>query len=159
MIRRKTQLKRTPLKRSASRMPRIKPERAAQKREYAKRLALYLFAHPLDMVTIFMHRFDEAEVIFAARDWWRGKPFVYRGITIQWSDQVHHRNRGRGARLNDERWWLATALASHQFVELNAGLARQLGLLLPAQADAEGRWGDGNQALPTPELMKARAAR
>ncbi len=99
---------------------------------------------------------DEAEVIALGRGCsaWVTVPAAGGGdFMIGRSDQIHHRNKGRGARLNDERWWMATALTSHDYVEDHKEWARAEGYLLPFQADADGRWGDGNQALETPALM------
>ncbi len=146
------------------RQKRIKPttaKRAAERRQYAKQSAAYLAAHPYDQITIALHGLNEDSVR------WHGtgdstpvRVKIPSGIvTVQRSNQIHHRNKGFGARLLDERWWMATCAESHDFVERNKGVARELGLLLPIQADADGKWGAGNSALTTPELMKARAAR
>jgi hypothetical protein len=148
-----------PLKRT--RLRRISPERAAENREYAKRKAAYLVEHPLDMVAIAMAGLDEAEVVAHYRTRTGGNPFSFRfdGHVIPVATQVHHRLKRHGARLLDERWWMATASASHDLVENRKDWARAEGYLLPIQADAEGRWGAGNQALVTSDLMRSKVRR
>lgn len=139
-------------------MKRITDRRAAERREYAKRKAAYLLAHPLDQIVIALHGFDEEALLasIAGLDY-RFKGVLWKGCVVHYSDQIHHRNRCYGARLNDERWWMATTMESHRFVEDHASWSRENGFLLPVQADSEGRWGNGNQALPTTEFMKARS--
>jgi len=136
-------------------------ERAAERREYAKRRKAYLAAHPFDQVAIALFGLDEATIIRAGE----GRGFVewavgHDGVAKIWrSDQIHHRLKCHGARLNDERWWMATNLGSHEFIENNKGFAREHGFLLPIQANADGEWGDGQKALPTEAFMRARAGK
>lgn len=138
-------------------MKRITASRAAERREYTNRWVAYLAAHPLDQIAIALHGFDEDAILAAIPDSPRFKGVLWQGAIIGYSDQIHHRNKTDHGRLLDERWWLATNLASHTFIEEHKGWARENGFLLPIQADSEGRWGAGNQGLTTPEFMKARA--
>ena len=133
-------------------MNRISPKRRQQRGQYARKREEYLIVHPYDQVWIARNGLDEALVIEVSG-------FVRINGTLchcPRSDQIHHRNKGRRDRLNDERWWMATSIASHDFIEHNKEQAREEGFLLPIQADADGKWGDGNQALPTPEFMEAK---
>jgi hypothetical protein len=47
----------------------------------------------------------------------------------------------------------------HDWVEDHKDVARAFGLLLPIQADADGRWGAGNHGVETPALMAKKARR
>lgn len=100
------------------------------------------------MVYIARTGLDEQEVI--------AKNGRIGGFWVPRSTQVHHRAKRNGDRLNDERWWMAVCRESHDDVEKNKGWAREEGYLLPIQADADGRWGAGNQALETPALMTSK---
>ncbi len=148
----------SPLKRSGKplarrkRPKRIKPERAAERAQYRKRKEAFISSHPFDQIWIATRGLSEGEVI--AADGWALVFGVQRRAPR--SNQIHHRNKAIGARLLDERWWMATSYFSHEGVEAKKDWARGEGYLLPIQADAEGRWGDGNQALETPALMKSK---
>ena len=138
-------MKRTP-------MNRVSSKRRKQRAQYTQQAEAYLIAHPFDQIWIARNGLEESLVIEVS-----GYVIVAgRLCHCPRSDQVHHRNKRDGERLTDERWWMATAFESHQFVEANKNWARQHGYLLPIQADADGKWGDGNQALTTPELMEAK---
>jgi len=73
---------------------------------------------------------------------------------IHCANQVHHRNKARGARLLDQRWWMAVGPQYHEEIETRKEWARKVGLLLPLEADADGRLPDGTQCLTTDELLK-----
>jgi hypothetical protein len=68
--------------------------------------------------------------------------------------QIHHRNKGRGARLLDERWWMAISSEIHDRIEGNKDWARKIGLLLSLEADADGRLPDGSVCPTTDELLR-----
>jgi hypothetical protein len=76
-------------------------------------------------------------------------------VTVPRATQIHHRNKKHGKRLVDVRWFLAVSAAEHDWIEANKSQARELGLLLPVQADPDGRWGGGNVGLETRLLMEA----
>lgn len=158
LIRRTPLLRKTPLARGnlspiqALRIPRVKPERAAQKRRYNEQRDRYLAEHPFDMIWIAVAGMREEDVI--ATDGFYRRAGVARRVPR--STQVHHRNKNRKDRLTDERWWMATSTDSHENVENHKDWAREEGYLLPIQADADGRWGSGNQALETPALMTSK---
>lgn len=127
--------------------PRAERHRSADA-EYRKSAAAYLKEHPFCQVTIAVWGFDEAEVISR-------KGFGF-GRFIPQATEVHHRNKRSGSRKNDARWWIAACRRAHDWIETHLSFARANGLSLPIQADEEGRWGDGNQALPTPEFMRSK---
>lgn len=133
-----------------TRIPRITLERAAQRRLYRIRVKRYLAEHPFDQIEIALLGLNEAKLIEAA-GCYRDANGTSRRIAR--STQIHHRNKADHTRLLDERWWLATNATSHYRVENNKDWARELGLLFPFQADRDGCWGDGNQALETPAFM------
>jgi hypothetical protein len=108
------------------------------------------------MITIAMLGLDEAEVLCHWNRLFQNAGPIIGGVRILRAREVHHRNKGRGARLNDQRWWMAASRQAHDNTENHKTWARAEGYLLPIQADAEGRWGDGNQALTTPELMESK---
>ncbi len=148
MIQRKAFLKRStqPLKRTP--LKRAKPKRRKEKAEYARAEAIYLAAHPFCQIQIAMRGANERSVI--ENGGWDGD------VRIARSTQVHHRNKRDSARLLDERWWMSAGFASHIIVESRKNWSRSEGYLLPIQADADGRWGDGNQALETPAFMASK---
>ncbi len=129
----------------AKRIPRITDERAAQRRLYNLRRLRYLAEHPFCQIVIACRGLDEAAVI-------AGKGWV-SGFKVPRANQIHHRNKARHERLLDERWWMSASVDGHNYVEMHKRWARENGFLLPMQADADGRWGSGNQALETPAFM------
>jgi len=150
MIPRKNPIeRRTPIQRSSKPIPRSTPKRASERAKYRRQIAVYLEAHPFDQIFIAMHGLHEATIIANMGCYRVG----HRVFQVPRSDQIHHRNKGRGARLLDERWWMATSGWSHELVEAKKDWAREQGYLLPIQADADGRWGADIQALTTPALM------
>jgi hypothetical protein len=146
---RKTPMKRGGFLRRTSMLSTASRSRKAQRVQYGRKAAEYLIAHPFDQIWIALRSLDEYLVI--AVDGF----VLVKGQLCRCprSDQIHHRNKRNGERLTDERWWIATSRGSHEVVEQRKDWAREVGLLLPIQADPDGRWGDGNQALTTPELM------
>lgn len=135
---------------------RIKPissKRSNERSQYRKQVKYYLEAHPYDQIWIAIRGLDESAVIDAG-GWYCDKDSINKRVPR--SNQIHHRNKGRGERLLDVRWWMATSNFSHEQVEFNKSWAREEGYLLPIQADADGKWGSGNQALTTPELLKSK---
>jgi len=145
-------MKRTPIRK-------VSTKRATEKREYAKRKAAYLLAHPLDQIKIALCGFDEAKVLAHATGLTRenAQGIFYEGQLIRFANQIHHRNKARGARLLDECWWMSTVTASHDIIEEGKEWAREHGFLLPFEADENGYWPNGLRSLETPDFMKARA--
>lgn len=133
----------------AKRIARISKHRSSQRQTYTKNRTSYLREHPYCMIFIFRHQLNEEDVI--ANYGYSG------GRKVPRSNQIHHRGKSVGEMLNDERWWMACSFPEHDWVENHKNIARELGLLLPIQANSEGRWGAGNQAWTTPELMFRRA--
>ena len=143
-----TRLKRyTPLRRSGY-VRHASSHRQEERTRYAHQRLAYLEAHPFCQLTIARLGLEERLVV------------ALGGISSGWivprATEIHHRNKGRGARLLDERWWMAVSASSHEGLEANKGWARECGYLLPIQADADGKWGAGNAALPTPELLRSK---
>lgn len=130
-------------------------KRAAQSRKYNVEKALYLQEHPFCQIFIARHGLDEDEVK-------RENGLLRRGghtIVVPIATQIHHRNKRDGERLLDQRWWMSACQMQHDYVEANKSRSRELGLLLPIQADADGCWGAGQSALPTPEFLRVLAWR
>lgn len=155
-MKRKTGIKRyTPLARSKKRIPRIRPERRREKATYKIQNVAYLEAHPFCQITIAIHRQTE-ERILANNGFYTIAGVMRR---IPFATQVHHRNKCRGARLTDERFFMSACDDEHWHVENGKAWAREIGnqFLLPLEADADGRTPDGRQWLTTPELLEARA--
>lgn len=92
---------------------------------------------------------DEA-VIIAARGWFQTES---DWACIPQSAQIHHRNKARGARKTDQRFWISASMAAHDLIEQNKTWARDVELLLPFEADANGLCPNGRQYLETPDLM------
>ena len=126
-------------------IPKQSYRRKVEQRQYAKQRAAYLLVHPYCQAWIAMHGFDENNVVDNG-----GYLLVPRATSI------HHRNKRTGSRLLDEKWWMAVCDYSHAEIEENKNWARQEGYLLPIQSDKDGKWGNGNQALTTPELMESK---
>jgi hypothetical protein len=137
-------------------MPRITEQRAAERREYAELRERYLRDHPVCQFWIAERGLDEQIVLQQLGGNLRPGDLWWSGERVPFSNQIHHRNKCRRARLTDERWIMAVSQRGHDGIEGRKTWARERGYLLPIQADAEGRWGAGNQALTTPELMASR---
>ena len=131
-------------------MRRVSKVRARQRRAYGEARKRYLAEHPYCQITIFLHSLDEADTI-------KNGGHSSKGIIIPKATQIHHRNKCNGPRLLDERWWISSCDDEHWHVENHKDWARQNGLLVPIQADPDGRWGAGNQALQTSDLLRVRA--
>lgn len=157
-LRRKVPLKRGgPIVRKSYRIPRIKPKRKAENASYSEIRKEYLNEHPYCQITIALHGLNETEILEKGRGYREVHRYTATGglVVVPRANQIHHRNKGRGARLVDRRWFMSAANKGHDWVEGHKDFARDLGLLLPIQADAEGRWGAGNQGLTTDELLDA----
>jgi len=164
-MQRRTYLKRSskPLRRT--RLARISPKRRKQRAVYRDVRLDHLRDHPLCQLTIAYHRFDEREVLAAlegagGRDRWadvHGGRFQFRGISIPFATEIHHRNKCDGERLTDPRWFASSTRRLHDWVEDHKDQARQEGFLLPLEADKDGRLPDGSQCLTTDEWIRARA--
>lgn len=138
-------------------MRRVSKRRAKERRGYRTQEEIYLGLHPFDMIVIAMLGMKEETVIA------NGGQYDLDGQRkiVPRSTQVHHRNKARGARLNDERWWMATSGESHDLVEHNKGWGRWEGYLLPMNANPDGQWPSGNgiaTAWTTDQLMYRKAA-
>lgn len=162
MLQRKTPLRRNNFLRSAAPTSALKPRtsglrrvcsrRQQERAEYSAAIEDYLSNHPVCQIWIARHGLDEAEVL-ASLGTGRFGAAYYRGERVPFANQVHHRNKRRLKRLVDERWFMSACQFEHDVVENHKNWARKVGLLLPMQADADGKWGDGNRALATPELI------
>lgn len=148
-------LRRQPLRRSCAPLKRTGRLRACSKdrqkdnRSYAVDREEYLALHPFCQIAIAMARVHEVDVV-AGRGLLNGRRFPL-------STQIHHRNKARGGRKNDQRWWMACCTYWHDEVENDKRQARLDGFLLPFEADVDGVSPGGQRALPTPEFMASRA--
>ena len=123
---------------------------------YAKDRAEYLAAHPFCQIFMARNRINERDVLDLYSGWDSSMGYIpYRGFRIPFANQIHHRNKAHGERLLDKRWWMACCREEHEWVENHKSEARRMTLLLPIQADKEGNWGAGQQALTTPELLNS----
>lgn len=134
-----------------SRMRRVTPRRREENAQYWLLHGEYLERHPFCQISIAMAGADEAQVIANNGRWQRQD--------MPRSTQVHHRNKSRGARKNDVRWWMAASQTGHDLVEGNKRQARNEGFLLPLEATDDGWLPDGSRALETPALMALYAGR
>ena len=134
MIRRRSSLKRR------TRMPRISPRRATERAAYRRDVKAFLVAHPFCQAQTYVWELEG-----------NTQPLTF----VMGSNQVHHRNKCRGARLLDQRWWMAVGPYYHEEIETRKEWARKVGLLLPLEADVDGRLPDGTQCLTTDELLKS----
>ncbi len=153
--------RRTPLARSTKPIRRISSKRRAQRKDYSAARLAYLAAHPFCQITIAIHRQTEERVIANGGAYTIYHPSMTAPHLKQCprATQIHHRNKCRGARLNDERFWMAACDDEHWHVENHLEWARDLGnqYVLPFNADADGRTPAGVQCLTTPELLEVRS--
>jgi hypothetical protein len=148
----------TPLRRS-SRLKSRSSKAQTVARLYSRDAARYLEQHPFCQIWLARNEADEEMILTAYRSSGSPSSWEFRGTRIPRSTEIHHRNKRDGARLRDQRWWLAACREQHEWVEMNKSDARALGYLLPIQATTNGTWGDGNQGIETPAFMKAKARR
>jgi hypothetical protein len=87
---------------------------------------LFLAAHPYCQLFLAERGISEAEAFR------RGGIIPLNGVptSIPLATQVHHRDKRRGARLLDERFWMAISPWGHDQIELNKSWARERGYLL-----------------------------
>lgn len=155
MLKRRTPLRRkTPLASGGkierrSRVNPVSDRRKIERAEYRRERLAYLALHPYCQIFIARHELSESAVLAAS-----GR---IDGIMVPIAKEIHHRNKADGLRLIDKRWWMAASRSGHEWVERHKDDARALGYLLPINADIDGRWGDGNQALTTHQFMHAHA--
>ena len=136
-----------------TRLPAISKRRASQRAAYRRSEAIFLEAHPYCQVTIFRWSLNEAQVIADNGTGWIGTHNIH-AVHVPRATQVHHRNKARGIRLLDERWWMATCAGQHDAIEREKGWAREVGLLLPFEADENGQLPDGTICQTTDELLE-----
>jgi hypothetical protein len=131
-------------------MRQVSPELALERARYRRAIPAYLEAHPFCQITIALHGLDEQEVI--ARDGQIGLRRIPR------ANQIHHRLKRDGERLNRQEFWMSAAHGPHRWTEDNKKEARIVGILCPIEATPTGLLPAGRRCLTTPELMAARAA-
>lgn len=157
MLARHTPLKRhKPLARGAplerrTRLAKVSPRRKGELREYHEKAAAYLAAHPFCQIYIAMHGLLESEVIAQAGAVYVAAYGAVRQVPV--ATEIHHRNKRDGARLTDERWFLAASRPRHELVEGFKTWARKTGFLLELEADPDGVTPDGRRAEETPDFM------
>ena len=140
--------RRTPLRRRS-------PRRRQEDGVYALRQALFLAEHPWCQGWLAERGLTEADLR-------RGGGLIrvadHTGLVKPpASTVVHHRNKRRGARLNDTRFWMALSGPFHARVEANKGWARARGYLLPFEADRKGFLPNNARCPHTDELLEIRA--
>ncbi len=123
--------RKSPLKRSTKslRRSKLKPvstKRAGQLREYAKLRKQFLEDHPFCQVAIEEHAADEAVIVRIFKDC---SALLIAGQHIPRATEIHHKNKRRGAMLNDTKHWMAVCRENHERIENNKAWARSKGYL------------------------------
>ena len=127
--------RRTPLARSRQPIPRIKPARAKEKREYRIRAVRFLAEHPVCGVWLKENGWQQIGI---ADSYVRKKCGAVEFTTAQFlfsqgapmATQIHHMAKRRGAMLNAESFWLQVSREAHERIERNLGWAREQGFSL-----------------------------
>lgn len=110
-----------PLQRSVS-LRRVSRRRRGELRRYGPRRRQFLRDHPYCQLWLAENGISETHAI-AQRGVLRfgpGSPPVY----VPRSATIHHRNKRRGARLLDERFWMAVSWTGHRIIEQRKDWAR-----------------------------------
>ena len=148
----------TPLRRGGrlERRTRLRPvsaKRASERTRYRSEAKIFLFLNPISQLWLLANGWRKSAPREYKRgdEWATAEALLYKGAVA--STQVHHRNKCRGARLLDQRWWMAVGTGNHQWIEDNKQVARARGWLLPLEADAAGRLPDGTVCQTTDELL------
>ncbi len=149
-----------PLKRT--KVARVSKKRRRERVDYSTGRAEHLAKHPLCQLAIALLRFDEAEILADLESQggvgeWLKVGFWHKNALIPRATQIHHRNKCRGARLTDARWFASAGQEMHDWVEGHKEEARAEGYLLPLEADQDGRLPDGTVCLTTDEWLAHRA--
>lgn len=122
---------------------------------YARDAAFYLSRHPFCQIFIARNELDEEMVI---RNGGRLRKLKVPDATL-----IHHRHQGPAVSINDIGWWMAASAEQIAWIKKNEAAAIALGLLVPAKADADGKWTSDHglpaRALRTPEYMAKKARR
>ncbi len=125
-------VRRTPLKRH-TRLRRVSPKRILRLRSYYTRALAFLAAHPYCQVWLREHGLTEQDAIagkgFVKLSRVVGTTMVLWDSPVPKSEEVHHTNKRRGARLLEEADWLAVSAAAHDRIEANKAWAREQGYL------------------------------
>ncbi len=135
MIRRKTNLKRSPLQRSGKLRP-VSAKRAKESRIYTAKRKAFLAEHRYCQWFIEQSITREVDVIVTGISDIGG-----HRVVVPPSVEIHHRNGRSGTNYLDQKTWMAVSRIGHDWIHQH-----------PKEARARG-W------LRSPELMKARAAR
>ena len=150
-------IRRTPMKRGGAlrrhnRIPSRSPRRIREELDYLVEREAFLRAHPYCQAWLLLHGIrDEAAFLQAVA----GTDHVkIDGEAVPRATQVHHRNKRRAGRLLDQRWWMALSPGLHDRIERDKRWARRTGLLLPFEADSDGRLPDGTVCATTDELLR-----
>lgn len=169
---RKREIREDPPKRSGlKRKTRLRPiskRRAEERKTYRDVREEHLAAHPFCQITIAQFRVNEADVI-KSKGLLEGPVEMVRvaeypdpiplgsTLVIHRATQIHHRNKCDGSRLNDPRFFMSACRKEHEWAERHKDEARAIGVLLPINADKDGRMPDGSRCLTTDELLAVRA--
>lgn len=112
-------------------IPRITPKRKAELAEYRKRRKAFLEAHPIDQIWLVENGWTEiGNALFQKGNQIRNADFLVVQFNAPRSDQIHHKNKRRGAMLNQTQFWLALGRKNHERVEASKTWARANGYLL-----------------------------
>lgn len=115
-----------PLRRSSP-LRRVSTCRRQQLRHYETRRVEFLREHPYCQFWLAEHGIAE-ELAIRRHGILRLRPGV-PPLHVPRSSTVHHRNKRRGARLLDEREWMAVSWTSHRAIEAGKRWARERGYL------------------------------
>lgn len=122
-------MKRTVPLRRQSPLRRVSPRRREQLRLYELRRPGFLREHPYCQLWLAEHGVREDHAI-RQRGLLRFGPGL-PPIFVPRSSTVHHYAKRRGARLLDERFWMAVSWPGHRAIENDKQWARQRGYLAP----------------------------
>lgn len=109
--------------------PRVSARRREELAAYRAARLRFLREHPYCQVWLAERGIPEERAI-RERGLFRFGPGV-SPVRVPRSDTVHHRNKRRGARLLDEREWMAVSWAAHRRIEQNKAWARERRYLRP----------------------------
>lgn len=105
-------------------------KRAAQLREYSQARKTFLEAHPICQVWLAENGWSQDGLWFTKGNLLLSAGALREDFGAPASEDIHHKNKRHGARLNEQQHWLAVSRANHQVIEDNKQWARERGYLL-----------------------------
>jgi len=115
-------VKRTVPLRRITTLRRISFRRRGELNRYGPKRKKFLRDHPYCQFWLAENSVSEAHAIAQ-----RGRVRIGKDsakVSVPRSSTIHHRNKRRGARLLEERFWMAVSWAGHRFIEQQKKWAR-----------------------------------